>query len=188
MKNKKSRIILDLILIILGIIFLVFGIKDAIEMFKSTNTKIEDAVLFKKDYSYAPNDNVYEYLTLEDADEMLESGTGIMLISSPTDAWTQVLVEPLDYIVKYEKETIHYQENKKLDESSKHYKSILSKLDTDMLSNPTIIFIKNGTINKIYLKEDIYDVDYEGAPVDYWNDELRRKFNENIHSDIESLN
>ena len=157
-------------------------------MFKSTNIKIEDSVIFKNDYSYVSKDNVYEYLTLKEASEMFKNGTGIILIGSPTDAWTQVLVEPLNDIVKSKKMTIHYLENKNLDESSKNYKSIISKLDKDVLTNPMIIFIKAGIINEIYLKEDIYNKNYKGAPIDYWNEELKRQFNENISDDIDSLN
>ncbi len=185
MDNKKLRILIDIVLIILGIIFLVFGIKDAISMYNST--RIEDSVLFKKDFPYVSSDNIYEYMSIKELDKFVQKDTGIILIGNKNDSWTQVLVEPLNESVSYEYSKIYYYENDGSDKETKNYKNILSQLKIEKISNPTIVFVIDGKISNVYFKNDIYDGDYEGTPIDYWNEESKQNFSKNILNDIGKL-
>lgn len=178
MKNKKLRIAIDIFAIILGIIFLVFGIKDAINTFE--NMKVSDSAIFKKSYQYVPKDNHYKYVTIKEAANV----SGVILIGSPEDTWTQILVEPLNSAIS---EDIYYLENKDIDKKSKNYKEFLDLIDTKELSNPMIIFVKDGKVKKIYLKDDIFDKDFEGAPIEYWSDESKNAFINEMKENVKSL-
>ena len=186
MKNKTLRIIVDITLIILGIIFLVFGIKDLINEINAN--KVEDSVRFKKDYSYVSTDNVYKYITLKELDKMLDSETGIVLVGNPKNPWTQVLVSPLNDVVKSSDMNIYYLDNSDIDESSKYYISILSKLEIEDFEVPNIIFIKQGTIIKLYSKSDLYESSYKDAPIEYWTENRLESFNKDMVEQIDNLN
>lgn len=170
MKNKTLRIILDLVLIVVGIIFLVIGIKDAYNFY--IENKIEDNVRFKKSYASVPKDNIYRYVTIEEADEILSNKTGLILLGRTDDPWMQVLVKPLNDIVKEHFETIYYLE---LDELSNNEKK---KVDTSPIRTrledmelPYIFIVKDGNILGEIDKSDLIDDEFEGAPIEYFDDE-----------------
>ena len=185
MKHKRLRIIVDIVLIVVGIIFLIFGIKDAIDMYNSS--KVSDALRFKKSYSYVPEDNVYNYVTLKDLNKMLKGDSFILLIGEPLDSWTQVLVSPLNEVVNSKNQKIYYLESTDLDSTSSDYEKLLSNLDLDKLTTPYIAFIKDGSIYKTYFKDDLYESDYDGAPIDYWTEDKLDTFKNNLSKDIEAL-
>lgn len=178
MKNKKLRIAIDIFAIILGIIFLVFGIKDAINTFKKV--EVPDSAIFKKSYQYVPKDNHYKYITIKEAKNI----SGVILVGNPEDTWTQILVEPLNSAIS---DDIYYLENKDLDKKSKDYKEILGLIDTKELSNPMIIFIKDGKVKKLYLKENIFDKDFEGAPIEYWSEESKNDFIDEMKENVKLI-
>lgn len=184
MKNKWFRIIIDIVLIIVGIVFLILGIKDFIATIKSN--KVEDAVRFQKNFSYVSADNNYKYISLKELDKLLNE-KGIILIGNHLDSWTQVLVSPLNEIVKTYKEDIYYLETEKLDVKSKYYNNIISKLELDHLEYPTIIFVKDGVVQSIYKKDDIYQKDYEEAPIEYWTSKRIDDFKMTISNAIEGI-
>ncbi len=185
MKYKTLRIITDIILIVVGIIFLIFGIKDAIDMYNSS--KISDALLFKKSYSYVPEDNVYNYVTLKELNKMLRDDSFILLIGDPLDSWTQVLVSPLNEVASSKDHKIYYLETTDLDNTSSNYKKLLTNLDLDGLTTPYIAFIKDGSIYKTYSKDDLYESDYDGAPIEYWTKDKLDTLKSDISKDIEAL-
>ena len=185
MKNKRLRIIVDIILIVVGIIFLIFGIKDAIDMYNSS--KVSDALLFKKSYSYVPEDNVYNYVSLKELNKMLKKNSFILLIGEPLDSWTQVLVNPLNEVASSKDQKIYYLETTDLNSSSSDYENLLSNLDLDELTTPYIAFIKDGSIYKTYSKDDLYESDYDGAPIDYWTENRLNTLKNDLSKDIEAL-
>lgn len=142
MKNTKSmRIIVDLVLIILGIIFLVFGIKDAIK--QRENSKTKDNVLFSTNYKNVSTDNVYKYINnIDDTD-------GLILICNPHDPYCYVLAPVLNDIAKENDIIINYYEK-----------------DTDI---PLIKFRKDKKDIKDIKKEDIFDKNYNGILIEYFN-------------------
>lgn len=184
MKNKKLRILLDILLILIGVVFLVFGVKDAISYFNQ-NT-VSDAQKFHKSYNYvSTNDSVYEYITLKETNNL---ENGIILVGEPTDSWTQVLVKPLNDIAKTNDMKVYYLETTDLKNTDKYYTSVLYKLNVTKLTTPTIAIVKNSKVSKLYLKSDLYDKEYDGAPIDYFDKTKLEDFNKDLTEDIILLN
>ena len=166
--NKKVRLTIDVLLIILGIAFLIFGIKDLKTFISNQNIKISDAEKFKRDYQYVEEDNVYKYIKIKNLSTLLESKEEkIVLIGSPLDPWTQVITLPLNNIVKSMKKNIYYLDLDDVDKESKDYKKVLKALK---VATPTVI-VKTKTDINILDKQVLYDSKYTDAPIEYWTDE-----------------
>ena len=173
MKEQRLRIILDILIIIIGIVFLVFGIRDGIK--EINRYKVSDAEKFHKSYSYvSTKESVYEYISLGKATKLLEEDS-VILVGKTTNAWTQVLVKPLNDIYKDSK--IYYVEMDDIENTSPAYHKFLSKLGVKKMDIPTIVVTKSDK-TKIISKDDIVDKDYEGAPIDYFNKETKNKLKE----------
>lgn len=173
MKEKRLRIILDVLIIIIGIVFLFFGIKDGIKEFDKY--KVSDAEKFHKSYNYVSvKESVYEYVSLRKATKLLDENS-VILVGKTTNAWTQVLVKPLNDIYKDSK--IYYVELDDIENTSPAYHQFLSKLKLKKMDIPTVIVTKEGK-HKIISRDDIVDKDYEGAPIDYFNKETKNKLKE----------
>lgn len=178
--NRLLRILIDLALIILGIIFLVFGIKDMKDMINAN--KIEDNVRFKKEYSYVSKDNIYKYTDLKELSKLLDDGKYVILIGNKKDPWTQVLVSPLNDVIKDTKiKNIYYLDMSNVDKNDKNYNKILSKLKIEKFEVPMIVFTNDI---KILVKNDIYNKEYTDAPIDYWDDEKIVEFNKLIKNNL----
>ena len=149
MKSKVLRITVDLILIVLGIVFLVFGIKDV----SNTLSKpaLEDNVKFSKSYTNVPSDNNFKYI---ESIDKIEDDNAIIFVGNPEDPWSQVLAYTLCDILK--NRVIYYLEDE-IEESI-----------------PQIVIIKNKE-KKTYTKSIIIDGDYDGIPIEYWTSEKRDK-------------
>ncbi len=179
--NKKARLTIDILLIILGIAFLIFGIKDLKTFISNQNVKITDAERFKRDYQYVDTENVYKYIKIKDLSTLLESEEEkIVLIGSPLDPWTQVITLPLNNIVKSMKKNIYYLDLDDVDKESKDYKKVLKALK---VATPTVIVRTKTDIN-ILDKQALYDSKYTDSPIEYWTDErteeLERVLNDKI--------
>ena len=75
--TKKLRIILDILIILIGFVFLYFGIRDARIYY--ANMKKTDAEIFHKEYSYVSvKDCVYEYISFQFPDTYLLSTTNLL--------------------------------------------------------------------------------------------------------------
>jgi len=175
--NKKLRIALDIILITVGVVLLVFGIKDAYNTLKK-NT-ISDNVKFSRNFSYVPEDNIYKYVSLKEANKILKEDKAILLIGNKNDSWTQVLTAPFENIVKEYVDDIYYLELNNIDEDDKSYKSLLKEIDEPKV--PEIYIIKDGKQILYLNKKDLIDSTYKDAPIEYYTDEriqeLKQKLN-----------
>lgn len=187
MKNNKTlRIILDLLLIIVGIGFLISGIKDAYNFYNESKNKnvIEDSERFRRSFRSAPVDNIYKYVDLDEANDILLNKTGVILLGKTNDPWLQVLVEPLNNIVKEELDTIYYLELDDIDASnfqtSDYDKPVIQTRLEDIVL-PYIYIVKDGVILEELGKEKIIDKNYDEAPIEYFSDkrvaELKEKLN-----------
>ncbi len=165
--KKRTRIIIDVLLIIVGIIFLIFGIKDAVDMYK--NSKIDDNTKFSRSYTSVDKENIYKYRDLKEIDSILKEDKGIILIGKTTDPWMQVLVNPLHNIVEDYTDSIYYLELDNIKESNDYYKKVTDK--TGNLSSPTILIVKDGKILTTLHKSDLIDEEYDGIPLEYYTDE-----------------
>lgn len=163
--NKTARIIIDIALIVAGVVLLIFGIKDAVD--KISSLKVEDGVRFNRSYSYVSEDNRYKYVDLKAATKLLKEKSGILLIGSPKDTWTQVLVKPLHDIVP-DNLDIYYLEIDDLDEDTRAYKEFPINLKD---AGTPVIVIANGGGLEVFKKQDIYDEEYAGIPLDYFDEE-----------------
>lgn len=185
MTNKALRIGVDLILIILGIIFLVFGIKDLNSMIHANDKT--DAELMSSEYMYLSKENVYEYITFKNLTKLLyESGSGMVLIGSPQSPWTQVLVSPLNIIAKEENIKIYYIDINDVDINydTKDVNKAPVLKDYDV---PKVFFVKDGEILGEYKKEDLYDKNYDGIPLEYWTEEKLEMLNETMKNEIAKI-
>ena len=170
--NKKARLTIDILLIILGIAFLIFGIKDFKTFVSNQNIKISDAEKFKRDYQYVDTENVYKYIKIKNLSTLLESEEEkIVLIGSPLDSWTQVITLPLNNIVKSMNKNIYYLDLDDVDKESKDYKKVLKALK---VATPTVI-VKTKTDINILDKQVLYDSNYTDAPIEYWTDERTKE-------------
>lgn len=170
MSNKTIRIIVDCILIILGIVFLALGIKDAYNF--SKRNEIDDNVKFKRSYSNVPKDNIYKYVTLDEANDILFNKSGVILLGKTTDPWMQVLVKPLNDIVKEKLDVIYYLEmNDIKEEPLSDFDKPVIQTRLDDIALPYIYIVKDGTILTELGRDELFSKDYEGAPIEYFNDE-----------------
>lgn len=174
------RIAVDVILIVLGFVFLVFGIRDAINKYKSSITP--DNVLFVRSYSSIGEDNPYKYVSIKEANEIIEKHSGVIFVGFPGDSWSQVLVAPLKSIVEsYGVDTIYYLEKLENDDMSDLKSSVQD------ISTPHIIVVKDGEILKEVTKTDIVREDYDGAPIEYFDEENTESLSRMLE-DIKNIN
>lgn len=162
--NKTLRIVVDVLLIVIGIVFLVFAVKDAYDMYR--DSKVTDNVKFLKSYRSVSEDNPYKYTDLKRSKKLIESEAGVLLIGEPNDPWTQVLVKPLEDIVSNYEMDIYYLESIELNKNSKAYKDY--PIDLGKCEIPCLVIFKKGEILKQLEKKDIFDSSYDGAPIEYF--------------------
>lgn len=182
MKNKTLRIVLDLVLIIVGIVFLIIGIKDAYNFYKEN--KIADNVRFMRSYRSAPEDNIYKYVTLDEANDILLNGTGLIFLAKTNDPWAQVFVAHLNEIAKEYIDEIYYLEMDDIDMDKQEDKLELQNRFGNMLL-PYIIIVKDGKILSELDKDDIVDADFDGAPIEYFDEETIKDVKEKLSKIIE---
>ena len=171
--TKKLRIILDILIILIGFVFLYFGIRDARIYY--ANMKKSDAEIFHKEYSYVSvKESVYEYISLKEANKILKEDS-VILIGDSEDPYSQVLVKPLNDIYKGKK--IYYLQSVLLDSKKKEYNSFKKELKVKEFTTPMIILSKSNK-HKVLTKNDIYDSEFDGAPIEYFNNERKEKLKE----------
>ena len=174
--TRKLRITLDIILILIGFVFLGFGINDLIG--KINSNKISDSERFHMSYNYVSvKKSKYKYIDISRANKLLKSDDAIMLLGSPTDPWTQVLVKPLNDVIKGK--VIYYLEVKDINTDSKNFKKLLEKTKLESAMTPTLIIVKKGKIT-ILTKKDIYE-NYKGVPLEYFNEDNINKLKELVN-------
>lgn len=165
MNNKALRIGIDIALVLIGVVFLIFGIKDAINFIKGQT--ISDPVQFSKDFREISEDNIYKYIDVSKAEKILNDESGVILIGSKSDAWMHVLVSPLNDILKENVESIYYLEIETIQDDD--YKILEEKIQS--LNSPCIIIIKNGEIITKLSKSDLIEETFDGAPIEYYTEE-----------------
>ena len=177
--NKRIKIIeitLDIIIIILGVVFLISGIKDAV--IKFNKYRLTDEKRFSGVYNLSLKDNRFKTLSVKEA-KMNVFNDITILVGNPTDSWTRILVKPLNDIYKEKNKTIYYLEINDDIKKTNEYKEFLKVLKVKSLNTPSIIISKNSKIS-IYTKDDIINKDYDGIPLEYFNDDNIKKFKELI--------
>lgn len=164
--NKKLRITLDLIIIAVAVVFLIFGIRDAIDKFKGNS--ISDNMRFARVFSDLYENNIYKYISLKDTNRMIEKNSGVILIANHNDEWTGALVKPLEDIVKNRVDKIYYLELDGIDMSSKEYLKLTKKIGN--LDTFRLLIIKNGKVLTNLSKTELVEESYDGDPKEYFED------------------
>lgn len=168
--TKKQVIIGDILLIILGVVFFIFGVKDAIE-FNNSN-KVDDAAKFHHSYTYVSKDECnYKYVSVKNALKLLDDDA-IIFVGKTTDTWSQVIARPLNDMYN----EIYYLEIDEIKEDN-NYSKLVSKLNVEKLTSPMVI-VSNKSEIKVYTKSDLYDKEYDGIPLEYWTDERTNELKE----------
>ena len=145
--NKRIKIIeitLDIIIIILGVVFLISGIKDAV--IKFNKYRLTDEKRFSGVYNLSLKDNRFKTLSIKEA-KMNVFNDITILVGNPTDSWTRILVKPLNDIYKEKNKTIYYLEINDDIKKTNEYKEFLKVLKVKSLNTPSIIISKNGKIS-----------------------------------------
>lgn len=175
---KKVRILIDCLVIVVAFLFLIFGIKDAIAMFKGDGEP-SDNVKFARTYRSVDKDNIYRYVNEKEALE-LTNEKSLIILGKKTDPWMQVLVNPLETITKDYVKEIHYLELDDIDTSSKDYRNLEERIGS--ISSPKIVLSTDGEILTVLDKTDIVDLNFDGAPIEYFDEEridaLEKKLDE----------
>ncbi len=172
MNNKKVRITVDILLIIVGIVLLVFAIKDTANTF--SKNRGTDAERFFRSYSHAGKDNIYKYAKIKEINKILESGSGVIVLGNTTDTWMQVVVNPLQNECKETVDKIYYLELDDIDKNEKEYQKLEASLKD--ISSPRILVVKEGKVLSDLKKADIFEEDYDGIPIEYFTQDRIENF------------
>lgn len=174
--NKKYRIALDVLIIFIALVFLIFGIRDAIEMFKGTAP--EDNLKFARLYPDLFENNIYVTADLKKTDKLLKSRSAVVLIGDHDDEWMKSIVKPLEDISKEYVDEIYHLDLSGIDTSSESFKILTEK--TGEISHFKIIVIKDKTIVASIDKENLVDEDYKGEPSTYFTKEKMDSLKSNL--------
>lgn len=176
MKNKKMVIIslLSVVVFIAGC----FSVYKLANNKKEEDSKISDALKFKKEYQKVDDDNLFVYRNMEEIIKILENGTGIVYLGFPECPWCQAYVPYLNEVAKENgmQKIYYYNILNDRKEETDNYKKVLELLldyvEYDEEGNkriyaPTVIFVSNGKIIGMD-SETAKDTKGYEKPEDYW--------------------
>lgn len=163
-------------IIIMSVMFIVTGCSE-----KNNNNDIvmTDADKFSAEYVKVDKENPFVYRTLEEANAILENGTGIVYLGFPECPWCQQYVVYLNEVAKdYEIEKIYYvnifnDRNNNTEEYKKTVSLLEGYLQYDeegkrRIYVPAVIAINKGEIVG-FDDESAWDTKGYDSPEKYWN-------------------
>lgn len=192
MKNKIKKFsnVLTLVFVVIAIITtLIFFVMTKISTNKIRQEKkqqkenVTDAVKFKNEYedlngSYIDmeirNDNIVTYSNLDEIKNIIENGTGLILLSSSKDNLSRQIIPLLFQASEnVELKNLYYHE---LNDKT-NYDSIINLLQTDIsdITSPTVVFVSLGEVIGIYSKENTI-LNNDGILTQEQRKELRETF------------
>ena len=185
---KSKTIIFSVGLVVLAVAILAIG------AFLSQRPAESDAVRFNRDYQMVGTDNVFKYVTADEAAEVLKSGTDVVFFGFSACPWCQAYSYIL-YEVAQETGVSQIYYCDILDDRTKHthaYEEILQtaeehlSLDEDgnhRVFVPAFAAVKDGVI--IGYNDDTSRLDSEDiAPVDYWTNGKVRELKQKLEAMI----
>lgn len=172
-KNKKLYIIIGVILFLACSIGFYIG-------FTSVGTKDTDAKKFASEYP-VDKDNVFVYRTLEEINNILENGTGLIFLGFPECPWCRGYAPIINEIAKQKKLEKVYYFNIKNDreDNTKLYQKTVKLLGDNLryddegnrrIYAPSLIAVKNGKIVGFDDTRYWNNKSYE-TPEEFWNKE-----------------
>ena len=179
---KKKNIIL-LIIAIIVIIAVIAGVYFIFNKNNKTSEKT-DAIKFSEEYTEVDKDNVYVFRNIDEIINILENGTGIVLLGFPECPWCQRYAKYLNEVAKdLGIDKIYYyniREDRK--NNTEEYQKIVSILEDylqyDEEGNkriyvPSVITMKKGEIVG-FDDETAWDTKGFSTPDEYWDsDEVK---------------
>lgn len=172
-KGKKLYIIIGVILFLVCSIGFYIG-------FTSVGTKDTDAKKFASEYP-VDKDNVFVYRTLEEINNILENGTGLIFLGFPECPWCRGYAPIINEIAKQKKLEKVYYFNIKNDreDNTKLYQKTVKLLGDNLryddegnrrIYAPSLIAVKNGIIVGFDDTRYWNNKSYE-TPEEFWNKE-----------------
>ena len=150
-KNEKKKIIA----IISVMIIVILSIGGLLLNYFSDASK--DARRFAKEHGGVTNNNVFRYVTLEEALKILEKETGIVYFGESNNDWSKQYAKYLNEVAKENKiKKIYYCDiANDIKNNSRKYKELIQVLHDrlhideygrEYLKVPYVVFVKNGII------------------------------------------
>jgi len=150
-KNEKKKIIA----IISVMIIVILSIGGLLLNYFSDASK--DARRFAKEHGGVTNNNVFRYVTLEEALKILEKETGVVYFGESNNDWSKQYAKYLNEVAKENKiKKIYYCDiANDIKNNSRKYKELIQVLHDrlhideygrEYLKVPYVVFVKNGII------------------------------------------
>jgi len=173
--DKQNLVIIALVIIIVLLIFIIIKVND-----KEENT-LTDAQKFSREYTEVEEDNLYVYRSYDEIINILENGTGVILLGFPECPWCQRYAKYLNEVAKeLDFDKIYYynilEDRKNNTEEYQKIVSLISDyLQYDEEGNkriyvPSIIAIDKGKIVG-FDDETAWDTKGFETPDEYWDEE-----------------
>ncbi len=150
-KNKVQMYLYTIIFIVCLILCILIGNKDY------SKEKVLDNIRFSELYDKVEEDNVFKFVNANDALNIINKQSGIILMGFPNNEWTNYLASYINDVAKEVgiKEILYYDFLNDRENNNGTYETIVNNLDVyvnvDDLGNkdlyaPTLVVIKNGNI------------------------------------------
>lgn len=164
--EKKNKILLILVVTV-ALIVIGFCIYKLIP--KKTN-ELTDAIKFKNEYTELngkvneyngkeyvnvtlTDDNMFKYVTEDEAIELLEKGTGVIYFGFPACPWCRSLLTTLAKVAKEKNETIYYLNILELRSAFKVTDGVLTKTKDGSASYYKILNLLNDELEDFYVED-----------------------------------
>jgi len=172
--KKEKKKIITIVSIVVIIILVIGGL--LLNYFSDAS---KDARRFAKEHGGVTNNNVFRYVTLEEALKILEKETGIVYFGESNNDWSKQYAKYLNEAAKESRVKKVYYCNiaSNIKNNTKNYQKLLEKLHNllhvddygkEYLKIPYVAFVKNGSITNY---DDETSLVYgEITPDKYWTD------------------
>lgn len=188
--KKKNFILLGITVLV--IVAIVVGV--VLILNKNNKTEITDAVKFSEEYTEIDKNNVFVYRSVDEIINILENGTGIVLLGFPECPWCQRYVKYLNEVAKdLGIDKIYYynirEDRKNNTEDYQKIVAILKEyLQYDEEGNkriyvPSVIALKKGEIVG-FDDETAWDTKGFKTPAEYWTDDEVKDLKERLETMI----
>ena len=189
MKYQKTKILIIILIAIIGALLIY-------NHFDNKPKENQNINKFSSEYTLVDENNIYKYISIDEAITILSNGTGIVFFCTPESEWCQKYAFYLNDTLKDEEvDEINYLNIKDYRElSSIKYERLVELLDNyiykDDLNNkkifmPDLTFVKEGHIiahdNETSLVQSDVDVN------DYWNDSKVNEFRTKLKNNLKEM-
>lgn len=155
----------------------------------------QDNILIYEEYGTISKENNFEYMTITEAIDFIENGTGVIYFGFPECKWCRAYMPILEEVAKENYgEKIYYCNIKEdRNKNSKEYQTLTLKLSEYLYNDengnkriyvPDTYFIKNGRIQGHINDTSIIT---EGEVEDYYTDKVKEETKTKINNLLDTL-